>query len=378
MQTIFDDYVKKISRHFEVDVDLAIVYTDSFRSEAIVVDDKTILVHDRYLGQALNMLNRLFLYKASGTTICIYLHKLVSHIFSRYGFYPEAIFAGRIYVSDKKKMDHKRKQKNRTIHGMYTQIQELFVMLHENAHALLNKQPNIIDDIANDVRKWILTYGEVEDDIENSFDKLLTSNISEEDKQIYKASRDEIVELGKARAAYCKQIAKRKDLIAELSCDRLAILHMMPYFFKQHTIKSEDFIKAVLLCLLHLRSFMLAELRCSVEHELEFTQRSPKITRTEDIYTTFYNARLHHIKDFCYMMFQLKGEQFHKIHDMVSSLMDEHSDLILAPILNLTNVLLYDPGIRERMDLEFKFIQGKMPEGQTERRFVSAMLWAVA
>ena len=370
------DYVNFLSNGLGINVKLSIVYSDALRSEAIAIDDEMYIVHDRYLGQAVNMLNRLFLYNASKHSKIIYAHKLVSQIFSRYAFYEESVFAAQKYQDGKEDMDHQEKQKQdgSHIHGIYIHIQELYIILHEHAHHIFRTNEELLADLSKDVREWIRSYGEKESNKDVVMQTLLNADVPDDEMEFYKSNLDKIIEQGKLTSRFCEEISKRPDLVEEFCCDRLAILHMVPYLIRLDNIKIIDQIKAIVLCFLHLRTIQLLEARCSFEEIHSFEDRQNKYDIHENIYSVFYNARIHHIKEFCYDLLISSEDKFEEVHSEVSEMMYLHTDEILSPAESVMANLLYSHEIRDLMREQFDYIKEHMSESQHIQRVVSAIL----
>lgn len=370
------EYVNLLSDGLDLKVDIHVVYSDALKSEAIAIDGQMCIIHDRYLGQALNMMNRLFIYGASKHTKTIYAHKLVSQIFSRYAFYEESVFAAQQYQNGRNEMDHQERQREdgSLIHGPYTHIQELYVILHEHAHHLFRTNRELLDDINGDVKEWIIDYGQKERDIDVLRKAMSTDDISDDEKKYYEENLNKFIEHGEIAAKFCQEIANRSDLVEEFCCDRLAILHMLPYLSRMKNFSNRDKIQAIILCFLHLRTIQLLEARCSFEEARDFHKRHNKFDLQENLYTIFYNARLHHIKEFCYDLLITSEDEHKEIHSHVSTMMYEHSDEILSPSENVMTHLLYDKELREMMSEEFDYIKKNMSESQHIQRVVSAIL----
>jgi len=369
-------YINTLSEGLGIQVDIEIVYTDSFKSEAVTLNNRMHIIHDRYLGQVINMLNRLFLYGASHETRLTYSHKLASQIFSRYGFYEESIFAAQIYQDEKESMDHKKKQAENgsLIHGLYTHIQELYILLHEHAHLVFKDNKELLSQISEDVREWIIDYGQKESSQKLMMEALSQKDIPSDELKFYMENMDKLTEHAQLANDFCIEISNRTDLVEEFCCDRLAILHMVPYLKALSQLKSSDYIKAIVLCFLHLRTIQLLEARCSIETNYKFEDRENIFDLQENLYTIFYNARLHHIKEFCYDLFISEESEYEEIHSNISEMMYSHSDDILSPAENVVSNLLYSKEIRSGMKQQFDYIKENMKPDQHFMRIVSAML----
>ena len=338
------EYINILSESFGINVKVHIVYTDSLRSEAITLDNDMYIIHDRYLGQTINMMNRLFLYNSSDHTKIVYLHKIISQIFSRYGFYEESIFAARRYVDSREEMDYKVKQAEdgSQKHALYTVRQEYFILLHELAHLIFKKNPKELNDYSEGVYEWIKKY--------SSFKDQVSSNL-------------------------CMDIARRNDLVEEFCCDRFAIVHLVVHDEIYGAGDNFEDIKAIILTFLHLRTIMLIESICSSEQNYDFEKRMCSFDMEGNLYVMFYNMRVHHIKEFCYTMFSSPELEIDEVHAEVSEIMDKHAEEFLSPAISTTLHLLYTASLRNSIHNEFEFIENNIDElSQMVKRRSSAIL----
>ena len=373
------EFLNLVSKAYGTNVEIKIIYSDSIKSEAITINGKNFIVHDRYFGQAISILNRLFLYKASSSSKITYSHKIISQLLSRYGFYEEAIFAAQYYQDLRGEMDHQKKQEQdgTLVHGKYIHIQEIFILLHEHSHLIFKQKNTFKDEISADVSDWLDSYIKKESESEALYRSMLSDEtIPKVEREFISEHFDCLIQNSKLNNKFCKEIQNRKDLLEEFCCDRLAIVHILPYI-EQSSLERKEAIKAVIICFLHLRAIQLTELRCSMEEQLDFDKRENKLKLEESLYFTFYHVRLHHIKDFCYEFLLTNEDDAQKIHEEISSIMDEHSDEILSPMQNVISTLLYDSIYREKMARDFKYIRDNLPEGQYEKRVVSAILHSI-
>jgi len=373
------EFLNLVSKAYGTNVEIKIIYSDSIKSEAITINGKNFIVHDRYFGQAISILNRLFLYKASSRSKITYSHKITSQLLSRYGFYEEAIFAAQYYQDFRWEMDHQKKQEQdgTLVHAKYLHIQEIFILLHEHSHLIFKQRNTFKDEISADVTDWLDSYIKKEGESEVLYRSMLSDKtIPKIEREFISEHFDSIIQNSKLNNKFCKEIQNRKDLLEEFCCDRLAIVHILPYI-EQSSLERKEAIKAIIICFLHLRAIQLTELRCSMEEQLDFEKRENKLKLEESLYFTFYHVRLHHIKDFCYEFLLTSEDDALEVHEEVSSIMNEHSDEILSPMQNVISTLLYDSVYREKMARDFKYIRDNQPEGQYEKRVVSAILHSI-
>lgn len=373
-------FITELSSALGIDVKIVHVYTDSIRSEAITCNEQYYIVHDQYLGQVMNMLNRIFLYESSRETKLTYFHKLSSQLFSRYGFYEESVFAASRYQESKSTMDHQQKQENAGSlkHTIYTSVQELYILLHEHAHLMFKRFPELLEELTASVVSWIEEFGAKEAGMTEELLLELISEFGEEERAFIEKDMEQFLESRKISSDFCKQIIDRRDLIEEFCCDRLALTHLHLYLSQRQLCDPRDQVQAIICCFLHLRTLQMMEARCSLETNHDFKNRTDRFDITEGLYATFYNARIHHAKDFCYDLFLESEDEVIAVHSAVTEMMDHHSDEILANAESVLSFILYDPRIRETMDKEFAYIRDNLPVGQSIRRVISAILHLVS
>jgi hypothetical protein len=343
----FRDYLNRIGEAFDAPATFGVVYTDMMRSEAITIHGQSFIVHDRYFGQVINMMNRLLLYGASRNTKLSYFHKVASQMLSRYGMDGHAIFAANRYREARSEMDHLLRQREvgSLRHGLYTSIQELLVLLHEQAHVVFKRHPEMLTALSQDVREWVLEFGKKR----VASDELLEQDWTDAERAFLLEREAEIAESNRAQEAICEAIATRQDLVEEFACDQLAIINVLGYFAgDRFTVPNEeaprafdvtDKVSAVLLCFLNMRTLQSMETLCSLHGE--GTPVPPgSLSLTEGIYATFYNARLHRAKELVYDLMLDSEEEFRAVHQAVMQLMDHHTDEIYSPAISSLQHLL--------------------------------------
>lgn len=380
----FVAYLSEIGEVFGIQAEVGLVYTDMMRSEAISSKGKCFIVHDQYFGQVINMMNRLLVYGASQETKVIYFHKIASQILSRYGFYKESIYSADFYRGLHGEMDHQEKQEQAGsgMHGFYTSIQEVFVLLHEQAHIIFKSHPDLLQAASVGCRIWLNDFGESKDLSDEHFAAILLG-LPECEQQALTKQRDAISHLQQMEAGFCEEIASRPDLVEEFCCDKIALINTLGYFSSRyfrlkgsdenHLLSKEQKVSAILLCFLNMRTLQSIETICSIEKNTNFAARDRSLSVTEGLYSTFYNARLHHAKALCYELALDEHDDTEKIHAMVVELMDKHTDEIYAPATGTMIDLLYEADLREDMDGLFERLGPLIPDDQHYKRKLTAL-----
>ncbi|UTH74202.1 hypothetical protein [Chromobacterium sp. IIBBL 290-4] len=384
----FVQYLKRIGDAFGIQATVGLVYTDMMRSEAITIGGQSYIAHDQYFGQVINMMNRMFLYGASKKTKVIYFHKVASQVLSRYGFYPESTFAANLYRESRKDMDHIMKQRRdgSSRHGLYTTVQELFVLLHEQSHVIFKHHPDLLNEMSADVRAWLVDYAKPSRASATELQAAMQAQgWSEVEQTEFREQEAAYMASMQLRTAFCEEIVSRKDLVEEFCCDQLALINVLGYFagstYRVHGEKMRrdysgtDKITAVLLCFLNMRTLQMMEAMCALEKNADFLSRSQgSISATEGVYETFYSARLHRAKDLCYDLALNDDEDATSIHMQVSRLMDHHTDEIFAMAEGTLRRLLYEKELRPEIERVFEPLTSEITDNQHLKRTVTAML----
>lgn len=381
----FQDYLDRIGEAFNAPATFGVVYTDMMRSEAITIRGQSFIAHDRYFGQVINMMNRLLLYNASDKTKHIYFHKVASQMLSRYGMDGHAVFAANQYRWARDEMNHlvRQHEVGSLKHGLYTSIQELLVLLHEQAHVVFKRHPEILAALSQDVREWVLNYGKKR----VAFDELLEQDWTVAERASLLERKAEITESRRAQEAICEAISARQDLVEEFACDQLAIINVLGYFTgnsfavlneeKPRAFDVTDKVIAVLLCFLNMRTLQSMETLCSL-HGQETPVPPGSLSLTEGLYATFYNARLHRAKELVYELVLDSEDEFTAVHQVVMKLMDRHTDEIFSPAISSLQHLLNDEEIQKAAGRIGQTLRDSLDvDDQLDRRYVSALLHLV-
>jgi hypothetical protein len=381
----FINYLRFVGDIFDVHTNVGLVYTDMMRSEAITSEQSSFIVHDQYFGQVINMMNRMFIYNSSKITKHIYFHKIASQILSRYGFYKESIFAADKYRGSRDKMDHKDRQKDdgSQLHGLYTAVQELLVLLHEQAHIIFKRCPELLSEASSDARAWLDTFGGKGEKISDAELEFVLKGLSEEEQRYFIEHLEKFDQSQRLASKFCGEISSRQDLIEELCCDRIALTHVLGYFSSgRFSILGEkgfreydtgDKVKAILLCFLNMRTLQSMEAMCSLEKNADFPARNKTLSAAEGIYSTFYNARLHHAKMLCYEYVLKDDDDVQAIHAMVTKFMDCHTDEIYSPAMSTMQHLLYEPNLRAEIESVFEKFEPIIADDQHFKRKLTAL-----
>ncbi|WP_323953658.1 hypothetical protein [Aeromonas caviae] len=361
-------YINNILESLNLNAHFCIVYTDSFKTEVLQNSNCNYIIHDRAFGQCINMLNRLFLYDCSFNTSLTYMHKFLSQISSRYGFFNESVFLTNKYKSLRGKMDHVDKQGKNVEHAIFTKIQELFVLLHEVGHISLNNKSEFNSSVCEDVRNWL---SEHESNIKSvpSPDAQLLSEAGLNEVDPY-----EFESYFYDSKLSVSHIIKNDKMIEEFSADRLAFIYLLPYIKKSGHINEVDAIKSIILCFLHLRTLQLLEYSIGKEENYSLYDRAKEFSLEPSLGFKFYNFRMQHIKYFMYDILGIKDNDRIILDKEISKIMYRHSDLILESCFSVFGAVFYDRKFRSKHQKEFIKIAKKMPSGYIARRKITAIM----
>lgn len=377
------DYLRRFDKIFGIETTVGIVYSDMMRAEAITVDGRSYIVYDRYFGQVVNMLNRLLFYKADKMTAQVYFHKICSQILSRYGFYSEAIFAANKYRTYRDRMDLAQDQRKASgqKHGLYTSVQELFVMLHEQAHVIFKEHPDLLEAARGQATEWLGAYGAGKG--RNFSDEELTATFSEKERAYFIEHRMEFEAQKELSREFVQRILAREDLLEEFCCDQMALINVLSMFSegnyalpgkKKGTYSTKDTVTALILVFLNMRTLQSLESLCALQPGGDFEGRNETPKFEEGMYSTFYSARVHHAKELCYEMLLDDERERRDTHISIMNMMDRHTDHVLGPAMTVLKMLLFDPSLRSEMDESYQFLTSNKPGNPNHQRTVTALL----
>lgn len=130
---------------------LKIVYSIQKSTEIVELDDGLFLIYDQYLGQSMNMFNRILLNSTDRFDTVMYLYKLLAEEFATRGQSIPAVIFALSYQDFKRQQDSFKHDKDVFQRGIFTSCQELFIIAHELAHWVIDKPFNFLTilDIMN-------------------------------------------------------------------------------------------------------------------------------------------------------------------------------------------------------------------------------------
>lgn len=120
-------------------VQLKLVYSSTRRAENVTIGNDHWLVYDQYMGQTLNILNRVFLEAEGDRAGIAYSHKILAERLLEEGRKPEALFCARVYDSERAALGPKASPTSLPqleFRSLFTETQECFYLVHEMGHRL--------------------------------------------------------------------------------------------------------------------------------------------------------------------------------------------------------------------------------------------------
>lgn len=126
---------KSFTAHFDLKTSLKVVYTPSRRAERVKINGQSWLIYDQYLGQTLNLLNRIFVEAQDGLPAIVYFHKFVAERALEHGMPLQGVCFSNFYAGKRDALQHKGVDDLRR--GLLTVTGEKLAIFHELGHELL-------------------------------------------------------------------------------------------------------------------------------------------------------------------------------------------------------------------------------------------------
>jgi hypothetical protein len=124
--------IQAMADHLGVQVRLNVVYSSTRRAEQVTIEGQNWLVYDQYMGQTMNLLNRILLESEGDRPGLVYIHKILAERLLETGAKPEALFCAKVYDSERAIL--KGKHLNDELRSLFTVAQEKFYRYHELGH----------------------------------------------------------------------------------------------------------------------------------------------------------------------------------------------------------------------------------------------------
>ncbi|NWD79115.1 hypothetical protein HX891_01895 [Pseudomonas reactans] len=129
--------IKNVADRLSIDVKVKIVYSSTRSAESISLGESEWLVYDQYMGQSINLLNRIFIEADDHRPALTYFHKALAERLLEVGKLSEALHCALYYSQERKILEPKRVNEN--LRGLMTTLQEQFYFYHEFGHIIYRK-----------------------------------------------------------------------------------------------------------------------------------------------------------------------------------------------------------------------------------------------
>lgn len=129
--------LKSIAEQLGLPLDIKIVYSSTRRVEHVTVSGVSWLIYDQYIGQTMNMLNRLFIESEDAHPSLIYFHKVLAERLIDVGQLANALHCASVYHSSREVLDPRHSDE--TWRNLLTRTHERFLLYHELGHRVFSK-----------------------------------------------------------------------------------------------------------------------------------------------------------------------------------------------------------------------------------------------
>lgn len=253
------DYLPKICH---------ICHTTERSCEIIILNDLTFLLYDQYLGQSMNMLNRIYLNSSDINDGLMYANKILAENSQLIGNPKLGVFFVMQYKSLQETCSSYKKEINYTLRSTYTLAQEYFVLLHEIYHFHINhtKSDRQFEGVKGLLRELIDNVG----DFANVQAEETANSILHDRREVFKdrslyaeKTANKFILLKETirslpTSSYFGEFAGiiEEDYFAEeCICDELASRSTCAIMRQLHNVPDDVTLSAIYLGLLYLRLF---------------------------------------------------------------------------------------------------------------------------
>ncbi|ELY2859672.1 hypothetical protein SMC83_002117 [Cronobacter sakazakii] len=128
--------LKSIAEQLGLPLDVKVVYSSSRRVEHITISGMVWLIYDQYLGQTMNMLNRLFIEAEDAHPSLVYFHKVLAERLVDAGQLANALHCAAAYHSSREVL--RSRSSDYTWRNVLTKTHERFLLYHEFGHRIFS------------------------------------------------------------------------------------------------------------------------------------------------------------------------------------------------------------------------------------------------
>lgn len=124
--------IRTIAQNFGVNLNIKVVYSATRRAEHVTIGGAKWLIYDQYMGQSMNLLNRIFIESQDDQPAYSYFHKVLAERLLEVGKLPEALHCAAFYHNTRTTLA--AKHTDEVWRGFLTRTHERFHMYHELGH----------------------------------------------------------------------------------------------------------------------------------------------------------------------------------------------------------------------------------------------------
>lgn len=124
--------IRILAQNFGLNLNIKVIYSATRRAEHVTVGGDNWLIYDQYMGQSMNLLNRIFIESQDDQPAYSYFHKVLAERLLEVGMLSEALHCAAYYHNSRTTLD--AKLTNEVWRDFLTKTQERFHMYHELGH----------------------------------------------------------------------------------------------------------------------------------------------------------------------------------------------------------------------------------------------------
>lgn len=316
--------------------ELKVCYSINRTCEMIEFNNKEYLIYDQYLGQSLNMLNRLYFNSKVKDEAKAYGYKFLAEKMYAMGRHKYSTIFAISHITLKEESSSYKTDIDIRKRAFYTYVQELFIMYHELAHWMLSKKEfsNLLNikrdfliesfDGINNLSPEFFAEGFLNDRHRALFDDGLSFRDFMSNAEFMKFSekfRSEQINNG-----IKELILERDDIIEECLCDDIALGNLISFFSIRPDIEIKEIVKATFLGLQNLELLSIID-KSAIDFIYDNDNQvigfiNESIIRVSNFRNSIYmNASLH------------RKVKFGEYHEDLKKINVKYSELIKDPIL---------------------------------------------
>ena len=156
-------HLSALASRLDLPTEFKIVYSTSRRVELVTLSGVSWVIYDQYMGQTMNLLNRIFIEAEDKQHSIVYFHKVLAERLLEVGRLEEALHCATIYHNHREDLNLKRLDEEWRF--LLIEVHEAFLLHHEFGHAVFAKETlfpimrehasQIIEDLIKSKRRSI-------------------------------------------------------------------------------------------------------------------------------------------------------------------------------------------------------------------------------